>query len=547
MKNSTQNGSTPSAYKYTLTSQKEKPAFHEYSLDKSERACCEKCALSGCVIGFIFILGGIISAFIVKPLINNKIIDNLVLMDGEKAFLGWKDPPVNPVMKVFFFNLTNEEAFLQGIEKPKVNKIGPYVYVEDIHKVNVTFDENGDTITFSDNKTYFFSTALSSGHESDLILMPNIPLFGAFRKMKDEVPEAKSVFESLLNSYEFGMDKNPFLKLTVKQFLWGYPSLLMSMNHLSTCSHKPMEDYYEDDDDWGDMGWLDSSADNCVITPDNQKQFGFYLGFNQTTMNERTLKTGKGDISTKGLITAFQGKDTLGSWSEDHCNVIQGRDPGTLTIGLDKKTKLNLYFTNMCRNIKFQYRKVVEHSGFQTYRFSPIDETFHSPLHYPNNSCYCHSRLCLPSGLFDMGVGCREGSPVYMSWPHFLHGDPVLRNAVDGLDDPVRDEHEFYFDIEPEWGTTLSAHAAFQFNVLVRRNGFSWFDKVQKRVMLPFLMLEEGVPGPNTVIKEKMNLLLTIGENIKNLIFLIAMVLGFLCMLPEICLWIKSCCNNKSI
>ena len=144
-----------------------------------------------------------------------------------------------------------------------------------------------------------------------------------------------------------------------------------------------------------------------------------------------------------------------------------------------------------------------------------------------------------------MGIGCKPGSPVYMSWPHFLHGDSVLQSGVEGLDPPNRTEHEFFLDIQPDWGVTLAAHAAFQFNVLVRRNGFSWFENVKKRAMLPFMMLEEGVPGPTDVIKEKVNLLMTVGENVKNLIFLIAVGVGFICMLPEIILWIKSCIKSS--
>jgi len=545
MKKSSQNGTVPNGTKYTLASQKEKPAFHEYKLDKSERSCCEKCALSGCILGIIFIIGGIASAFIIKPFVNNKIIDNLVLMDGEAAFLGWKDPPVNPVMKVFFFNLTNEEAFLQGKEKPKVNKVGPYVYVQNIHKVNVAFDETGDTVTFSDNKTYFFSSSLTNGSESDLIIMPNIPLFGAFRRMENDEPEVKSVFEWLLNSYDYGIDKTPFIRLTVKEFLWGYPSIIMSMNYVANCNDRPNDEYYKDEDDWGDMGWGDDDVNDCRFTPDTQKEFGFYMGFNQTVRNERTVKTGKGDISAKGLMTSFEGLATLGTWPDEQCNVIDGREPGTLTIGLTKKEQLNLYFSNMCRNIQFQYRKTVEQSGFKAYRFSPVEETFHSPQHHPDNSCFCDSRVCLPSGVFDIGVGCKPGSPVYMSWPHFLHGDPILRKGVDGLQAPDRDEDEFYLDIEPDWGTTLTAHAAFQFNVLVRKNGFSWLNNVEKRVMLPFMMLEEGVAGPSEIIKEKIKLLMTIGENVKNISFLIAVCVGFLCMVPEIVLWLKSCCHDK--
>ena len=133
-----------------------------------------------------------------------------------------------------------------------------------------------------------------------------------------------------------------------------------------------------------------------------------------------------------------------------------------------------------------------------------------------------------------------------MSWPHFLHGDPLLINSLEGLDLGRRDHDEFFLDIEPQWGTTLAAHAAFQFNVLVNRNGYHGFDNIQQKVMLPFLMLEEGVQGPNEAVLAKMNLLMKIGENVKNLVFLILVAVGFLCMLPEIVIWSKSCCCSTS-
>ena len=167
-----------------------------------------------------------------------------------------------------------------------------------------------------------------------------------------------------------------------------------------------------------------------------------------------------------------------------------------------------------------------------------------------------------------------------MSWPHFLHGDSILREAVDGLSPPVRDDHEFYFDIEPQWGTTLSAHAAFQFNVLVRYEKKNWklksrvqrtdhdqssvteltsdfylffskqeysgFENIQQKVMLPFLMLEEGVPGPNEFLISKIGMLLTAADSAKNLTFLVLVTIGFLCMIPEIVFWSKSCCSGQN-
>ena len=132
-----------------------------------------------------------------------------------------------------------------------------------------------------------------------------------------------------------------------------------------------------------------------------------------------------------------------------------------------------------------------------------------------------------------------------MSWPHFQHGDPVLRERVDGVEPARREEHEFYLDIEPQWGATLSAHAAFQFNVLVDRDSYSGFENIKKRVVLPFLMLEEGVPGPNQIVSTKMEMLLTIADKVKNLMFLVLVTIGFICMLPEIVIWSKSCCCSN--
>ena len=64
--------------------------------------------------------------------------------------------------------------------------------------------------------------------------------------------------------------------------------------------------------------------------------------------------------------------------------------------------------------------------------------------------------------------------------------------------------------------------------------------------MLPFLMLEEGVTGPNEFLISKMNMLLTAADGAKNLTFLVLVALGFLCMIPEIVFWSRSCCCGQN-
>lgn len=80
-------------------------------------------------------------------------------------------------------------------------------------------------------------------------------------------------------------------------------------------------------------------------------------------------------------------------------------------------------------------------------RFMPNVTSFSSPDKVPENQCYCHQEPCLPSGLLDIS-GCEPDSPIYLSWPHFLHGDPYLRNLVKGLA-PDEQAHSFILDVLP--------------------------------------------------------------------------------------------------
>ena len=78
MNKSTQNGTN---CKYSKAA---KSDIEEVSFDKSERTCCQKCALGGCFVGLCLVIGGIISAFIMKSVVNKNIEANLVLFeDGQ--------------------------------------------------------------------------------------------------------------------------------------------------------------------------------------------------------------------------------------------------------------------------------------------------------------------------------------------------------------------------------------------------------------------------------------------------------------------------------
>lgn len=56
-------------------------------------------------------------------------LQKLTFSDNGEIFTLWQRPPVELLLKVYLFNITNHEAFLAGRDKKlKVAEVGPYVY-----------------------------------------------------------------------------------------------------------------------------------------------------------------------------------------------------------------------------------------------------------------------------------------------------------------------------------------------------------------------------------------------------------------------------------
>lgn len=78
------------------------------------------------------------------------------------------------------------------------------------------------------------------------------------------------------------------------------------------------------------------------------------------------------------------------------------------------------------------------------------------------------------------------------------------------------------------------------------KDSYSGLSGIQESVFLPFVAIEEGVPGPNQSMLEGIRFILGIGDTVKNISVLCGILLGLVCMLPEIILWIRSCYSGKS-
>ncbi|KAL4711279.1 hypothetical protein ACJJTC_019120 [Scirpophaga incertulas] len=77
----------------------------------------------------ILLLAGIVCAIFFSTWVRLFIDHELVLRPGSMTFEWWARPPVRPFVRVYVYNVTNADEFLNNGSKPVLNELGPYVYM----------------------------------------------------------------------------------------------------------------------------------------------------------------------------------------------------------------------------------------------------------------------------------------------------------------------------------------------------------------------------------------------------------------------------------
>ena len=55
------------------------------------------------------------------------LFQQIPLRQNSDVTATWLNPPIKPQLKLYFFNVTNAKAFLEGA-KPRLEEVGPFVY-----------------------------------------------------------------------------------------------------------------------------------------------------------------------------------------------------------------------------------------------------------------------------------------------------------------------------------------------------------------------------------------------------------------------------------
>ena len=162
-------------------------------------------------------------------------------------------------------------------------------------KTDVDFGSDEESVSHSVYREHYFEPSLSAYSEDEIVIVPNIPLFGLIKKQRYKDAMEKSITRTLVESYSSeGIDYEPFIKVTAKELFWGYPSILLSIQRQTENENCTSAD----DDFFNDIFSDDYSEDteeteNCDIVAGNLVPFGLFSIRNATSLDHRTVKTGR--------------------------------------------------------------------------------------------------------------------------------------------------------------------------------------------------------------------------------------------------------------
>jgi len=413
--------------------------------------------------------------------IFNKVMHMMMqVTEGSQAYEIWKDVPVPMRISFYLFNLTNPEEFEKGA-KPVVEEIGPYVYREYHEKVSIDPNYSNYTISYFQRRWWIWDYEASGNcTQNDTVSLLNI------------VPVAAA----------YAVKGNAMLTIGLNLFMDAIGEKLT----ISKPAHEVIFDGYEDpllSALHNDNGSTAESEFNLTeIVPDALKPYDkmawFYKRNNSDYYDGQfNMFTGEDTLDRVGLIDWWN-KTRETKYFAYPCNKVDG-SAGEMWPPGQTDTSIVFYSPDLCRTVSLPYKETTEDPGLEGYRYWIDNRTFAHPDEVPENQCYCFNNdtaNCFPSGTLDAQT-CRMGSPALISLPHFLHGDEVLLEGVEGITPATEEKHQFHIDMIPELGVPLRVAARMQINMRVQQEHSISILADVKDVLLPMIWFEVSATVTN--------------------------------------------------
>nr|CAI5846188.1 unnamed protein product [Callosobruchus analis] len=382
------------------------------------------------------------------------------MMPGLPPFDWWLHPPDEVLLKVYIFNVTNSEEFLNGTDaKLKLEEIGPIIYREKLRHTNPIFNENG-TLTYTANRSAIYLPELNTIDLNQTIIMPNL----AVLFIPSYFYNAPFYVKMGINMMMHTSKSSPFVKTTIQNYLWNETDPILDVCQKLAPALVPTKN----------VGILDRIYSNF------EDNVTVYIG--PTFDHNRFF-----------LIDKYDGSEWIPNrGSRCHDKVVNSSEGVSYPQFLTKNDTLRYWRKTLCKVGKLDYEREIEKYGVTAYKYTLVPTTYDRTAP-EEDDCY-KGEPALPNGLSDVSV-CYFDTAIAASFPHYLYGDDVIQNYVEGLK-PDMEKHESYVIVEPNTGIPLHGIARSQIN-LVMKNMRGFNEKMQRfsDMSIPLVWLEYNQVG----------------------------------------------------
>eukprot|EP00898_Chlorokybus_atmophyticus_P003052 jgi/Chlat1/3748/Chrsp259S03895 len=376
---------------------------------------------------------------------------------GIEAF---KNPPDVKSFEVYFFNITNVDAILEGAQ-PVVEEVGPYVYTRQVRRFNLSWSDGSRILSyFTEDR---FEVAEGGSSDNDTIVTINL----AFQELVAQAKLAGPAVYASLNRLKPSIQQKDllFVARPARDLTFGYEDpLLLEIKAIAKL------DYVD--------AWVPGLS-----------------GRNATEISDAALRvrTSRGRPSLASELVEWRGMDRVECcqllpcppniltyvW-DDHDGVVDGTDGTRFRRYLQTGDKVKVFVEPLYRaqefvNVKGEY---INHEGVRLLNFS---------MSAP-------SSRTSPSSLMEVGA-CWRGAAVALSKAHFLDSDERIARDVQGMSPPTRSVHDTFVAVEPITGLTMLSHRRLQVNTRVASfdvAGTAWFPALAHPRWVPLAWFDEG-------------------------------------------------------
>lgn len=460
------------------------------------------CYAVGFLFGSVMLFGGSFVLHSMPNLFADKIKANLPIIKGTDAYTRYTTPSVPLQVKLYMFNVTNPNEVATLGAKPILSQVGPFAMTERRRKNITEISADNKTLDYQLIRTFYFLPNESLPLDT-IITLPNAPAASAAFKAEEKAIDEEGAADPVEVIKDYLTNETLYLTHTADE--WLFKGIRLS--------------------------WLDA-MDNDAVPNDEpllDNTFGFFYKKNDTWDKQAdgtmTISTGAdGNFTNIGQVVKWNKKNKMLFWRGESCNTIRGTDGQFFHPFVQKDEKLEIFAPDLCRTLAIEFIKTTSIRSIELYRFG-IASSFFKPVDYNEETkCYCTKRshekkqkFCKLSGVADMS-SCRK-KPIVLSTPHFYNGDPLLRQAVEGLS-PSAANHDTFIDIEPMTGAVLRVRRRLQVNVeLERLEGFGASQGLKDTIIHPLMWLDQSIVVPDELAQKLENKLTKIVRMVRILCY----------------------------